>query len=521
MTPLLRGLDALTAALVAVAAWETATGGATLAGVSLTRVEDVVVALAGVAGLRWLVRPWPLPAVRPARAVAVGVVAYALGMSFVAVTRHWALRTHALDLGQYVQVIWSLAMGHGARTTMPTTPNPISFWGEHFSPVFYLLAPLEWLAPGAEVLLVAQTLILAAGGVAVFGFARRRLGAPAAAVFALLYLLNPSLHGINIRDIHPQAFAIPLLVAAAWAFDAGRPAWCAAALVLTLACREDAAVAVVGFGLWLAVARRRRALGAAVAAAALAVLVVDLQVLMPPLRGAPYSHLHRWAYLGASVGEILTNAVLRPWRWLAVGLAPAKLFYLAKVLAPLGFLPLLAPRALLAAAPTLAMNLLSVDPILINHRAQYQSFVLPFLVLAAVEGWGALRARAVAGRRPAPAGVLAFALVASVAMTARTVNDFTVTRWWPGAEQRAAWALMTRVPPEASVTANDRIVAHLATRREIYLTPTNVGKSEYVFERVSEVPAPPEGYRLVAREGNWVLYRRGEPGARRERRPSS
>ena len=507
MTPLLRGLDALTAALVAVAAWETATGGATLAGVSLTRVEDVVVALAGVAGLRWLVRPWPLPAVRPARAVAVGVVAYALGMSFVAVTRHWALRTHALDLGQYLQVIWSLAMGYGARTTMPTTPNPISFWGEHFSPVFYLLAPLEWVAPGAEILLVAQTLVLAAGGIAMFAFAGRHVGAPAAAVLALLLLVNPSLHGINIRDIHPQAFAITLIVTAAWAFDARRPAWCAAALVVTLACREDAAVAVVGFGLWLAAARGRRALGAAVVIAALVVLFVDLRVLMPPLRGAPYSHLQRWAYLGSSAGEILTNVVVRPWRWLAVGLAPAKLFYLVKLLAPLGFLPLLAPRALLAVTPTLAMNLLSLDPILVNHRAQYQSFVLPFLVLAAVEGYAALCAFAATRRPRVPAGVLALACVVSVAMTARTFNDFMVDRWRLGPEQRAAYALMARVPPGASVTANDRIVAHLATRREVYLSPTNVGRSEYVLERVSELPAPPDGYRLVAREGAWMLYR--------------
>jgi len=508
VSALARGLDTLAAALAAAVVLVSATGGAAVGGVALTRAEDFVVALAAVAGLRGLVRPWPLPAVRPVRAVAAGVAVYALGMSFVALTRHWALRTHALDLGQYLQVIWSLATGHGARTTMPTTPSPISFWGEHFSPVFYLLAPLQWLAPGAEILLVAQTLILAAGGVVVFGFARRRVGEPAAAALALLYLLNPSLHGINIRDIHPQAFAITLLIAAAWALDAGRPGWCAAALVLTLATREDAAVAVVGFGLWLAVARGRWALGAATAAAALAVLAFDLQVLMPPLRGAPYSHLQRWTYLGSSLGEILANAALRPWRWLTVGLAPAKLFYLLKLLAPLGFLPLLAPRALLAVAPALAMNLLSVDPILVNHRAQYQSYVLPFLVLAAVEGLAALRARGAAWRPGLPAGVLGFAFVASVAMTARTFNDFTVTRWWLGPEQRAAYALMARVPPDASVSANDRIVPHLATRREIYLAPTNVGRSEYVLERASESPAPPEGYRLVARAEGWVLYRR-------------
>src|SRR5262249_18518866 len=160
----------------------------------------------------------------------------------------------------------------GVCVTLP----PMSAWGDHLSPVLYVLVPLGWAAPGAPGLLIAQTLVLAAGGVAVYAYAARRLGAgPTAAAFALLFLVNPSLHGISIRDIHPQAFAITLIVAAALAFDAGRYAWCAAALALTLACREDAAVAVVGFGIWLAVGRGRWRLGAALAVASVLLLAFD------------------------------------------------------------------------------------------------------------------------------------------------------------------------------------------------------------------------------------------------------
>src|SRR3989441_12402852 len=108
-------------------------------------------------------------------------------------------------------------------------------------------------------------------------FASRRLGdARLGAGFALLYLSSPTLHGINVRDIHPTAFAIPLLIAAAWAVDAGRPAWAAVAVVAALAGREDAAIAGVGFGVWLALARRRWAVGAAVAVACVALLWLDM-----------------------------------------------------------------------------------------------------------------------------------------------------------------------------------------------------------------------------------------------------
>ena len=512
MTRLARVTEAMAVLVALGVALVLVTGGGRVAGVPVTRAEDLLVLFAGLVALRALLAPIRLPAIRPAWAVGAGVGAYAVLMSFIVVTRHAALRTHALDLGYYVQVVWSIGRGHGAYVTLP----PMHAWGDHFSPVLYVFVPLAWLLPVAPVLLAGQALLLGLGGVVLFRYAARRLGEQAgrerlAAGVAALYLLNPSLHGINLRDIHPQAFAIPLVIAAALAFDARRWGWCAAALVLTLMTREDAAIAVVGFGLWLALARGRVMLGGAVALASVLVLAADVTWIMPYFRGAPYPHLQRWTYLGSSLGEILANAALRPWRWLAVGLAPAKLLYLVKLLAPLGFLPLLAPRALLAVAPALAMNLLSVDPILVNHRSQYQAFVLPFLFLAAVDGCATARSLGGArprGRRLTAGGLLTAGALASVALTARTFNDFTVTRWRLGPDQRAAYALMARVPPDASVSANDRIVPRLATRREIYLAPTNVGRSEYVLERVSESPVPPEGYRLVARAEGWVLYRR-------------
>ena len=62
----------------------------------------------------------------------------------VVVTRHLTFKTHALDLGYYVQVVWQLAHGHAPLVTLP----PMHAWGDHLSPVLYLLAPLGRLAPG-------------------------------------------------------------------------------------------------------------------------------------------------------------------------------------------------------------------------------------------------------------------------------------------------------------------------------------------------------------------------------------
>jgi len=210
-----------------------------------------------------------------------------------------------------------------------------------------------------------------------------------------------------------------------------------------------------------------------------------------------------------------------------------KLAYLAAMLAPLGFLPLLAPRALAAALPGLAMNLLSFDPVLFNYRSQYQSFVLPFFVLASVDGYarlrqwrasearggGGVRASVVpsGGPRPVPrlrvsaTRVLAFGFLASAVLTARTVNDFMVTRWWPNDDRRAAGALLREIPADVAVSVDERLVPHLATRREVHIFPAGVDTSRWILGRVGEVAkTPPPGFTLHRREDGWVLLRRSD-----------
>ena len=500
-----------------------ATGGWTLGALRLTRAEDVVVALAILVGVRAWRRPYALPRVDPGRAVAAGIAVYLVVIGFIVVSRHYALRTHALDLGQPVQVLWNILRGAGPELTqIPgfVLGERMSRWGDHFEPILYLLAPVAWLWPGPVSLLLQQTVGLAAGALFVYGFARKKVDAAVAAAFAVLYLLNPSLHGINLRDVHPTAFVIPFLLAAAWAFDRGRYAWCAVALVLTLACREDAAIAVVGFAIWLALARGRWAVGGALAAIAVAVLFVDLHYVIPYYRGegAPYNHLYRYEHLGGSLREILITIAVRPWRWLGLLVDGGRLVYLLALLAPLGFLSLFAPRVALAALPGLAQNLLSNDYRLYNFRSQYQAFVLPFLILAAVEGYRNLQARSAertAGapeahpRRTPASFLLGFALVASVVLTSPTVNDLGVSKWRLGERQHAAYRMMAKIPPDASVSANERLVPHLSLRRDVWVFPLGVPSATYVLEfKWMEPKLPPNRYERIAEDHDWILWLR-------------
>jgi uncharacterized membrane protein len=377
-------------------------------------------------------------------------------------------------------------------------------------------------------LLVAQSVALALGALPVFALARRRLGDPRpAAALALLYLVNPSLHGINVRDFHAAALAIPLLLAALYGAEAGRPALFWLAVVLTLMCREDAALPVMGIGAWLALAHRRWLWGIATASLALAVLAVDIRWVVPHFRGAPYPHLGRYARHGGSLGGILAGLALHPFRTLGTLLTGARLVYVLALLAPVAFLPLAAPRDLVGALPALAQNLLAGDPVLFNHRTQYQAFVLPFLVLAAIGGYARLARRA-PGQWPVT--VIVIAMIASLALASRTVNNLSAARWWPTAELRAAHGVLAQVPPEAAVSAQDPYVAHLSLRPRVFVFPVGIETADHVVVNAASYPwrqlpgvtmerlgpdviiAMPGGreyrYAIAARAGPHLLLRR-------------
>ena len=284
---------------------------------------------------------------------------------WVAVVRHRAFSSHAFDLGIFTNTIWNLTHGYGYISSIK---GGINLFVDHQSPLFWALAPLFWLAPRPETLLFAQAFGLAAGGPAVFYFARAHLGREhwASAALPWLYWCYLPLRKANAFDFHPEVFMLPLFL---WAFAAfaSERRWVKGlgllALAAALGAKESAPVVAVGLGLgWALVGGadswRKAWPGVALALTSTALFLFDVKVV-PRFFGADYAYLDMYQRFGGGIADVLLAPFTQPVFFFSEILDYERLNFLFWTLAPLGFLPLFSWRAALAAAPPYLMLFLS------------------------------------------------------------------------------------------------------------------------------------------------------------------
>src|SRR5262249_41450766 len=121
---------------------------------------------------------WPGGAAAAVRRVSwrgllwTAVVAFAAAFAALSVLRHRAYNTGRFDLGNMVQAVWATAHGHPLRVT-DLHGDQISRLAAHVDPILVAFAPLWWLWPSPDLLLVVQAVAIALGAPAVYRLARK------------------------------------------------------------------------------------------------------------------------------------------------------------------------------------------------------------------------------------------------------------------------------------------------------------------------------------------------------------
>ncbi|MBX3015421.1 MAG: DUF2079 domain-containing protein [Caldilineaceae bacterium] len=462
----------------------------------------------------------------------LAIVAYASFFSTLTLTRYAAFEARALDLGNLHQTVWNTAQGRLFQmSNQPGTSGaPGARLSLHVEPILLPIAVLYWLYDGPETLLILQSVVVALGALPLFALARWKLQQEWLALgFALAFLLNPSIQGANWLEFHPVTLAPTFLMAAFYFLVVGRMGWYACFALLAASCKEEMGLLLLMMGgyalLWL---RRYRVglitilLGAGWSLGA--VLVVQ------QLFADGNIHWGRYDYLGETPLQKVMALLTQP------GLVGAQLeraqswLYLRDLLQPVGFLALLAPEVFLLALPSLAINLLADFPPMHQvYTLIYVAPLVPFVFLASIMGTARLQ-QALAHWQPwlrVPTTWLCLIILLAGALSAQRVGGylpgganyrlFTVTD-----HHRQAASIMAQIPPEAKVSAQDRLDPHVAGRETIYIFP-RIDDADTVFVDVTG-PAWPQhpndlytsvqdllqrGFGIAAAADGYLLLRQG------------
>ena len=395
---------------------------------------------------------------------------FAAGFGALAVQEHKAFETGRFDLGNMVQAVWSTTQGRPLDVT-ELDGEQINRLGAHVDPILAAFAPLWWLWPSPNMLLVVQAVAVALGALPVFWLARKHLGsARLGSLFAFVYLLYAPVQWLPLDEFHPVALACPLLVFAVWYLDEERLLAAAPFLVLAVLTKEELPLVVAGLGVWYALARGQRVAGTLLAIGGLALGAFYLGFVIPHFReGAAPAFYERYDAVGGSPTGIVETAFTDPLVLIRAVTEGRDLTYLLQLSLPLAGLFLAAPFLLLPALPELAANLLSEVPTQTSIEFHYTAPIAPFLVTAAVLGVARVP-------RLAPV-VLAAAFAGAVFLGPLWAGELRPDR--VSDHDRIAARAVGLIPAGAPVSSTNGLGAHLSARRRIFSFPV-IEEAEWV-----------------------------------------
>jgi uncharacterized membrane protein len=443
---------------------------------------------------------------------------FAAAYATCALFRHWHFDSSAYDLGIFDQAIWHVSRFEAPSSTVRGISNLL---GDHFSPILVVLAPLYWITPGSEALIVAQAILIAASIIPVSVYARRRLSRGVTCGIAVAYGLFWGLQRAATFDFHEFAFA-PLIVATMiLAMDDERWVLFWAMAATLVATKEDLIPLVGGAGLLLAWRRRWPQAAAAVTISAIAFATV-VGYIIPAM-----SDSGEFGYTSA-YSEVLRD----PWRIPATLVTPLIKVRTALLLfAPFLGLTLLSPLTVLI-APIVTERLLSSSP---NHWAtvfHYWAPAAPIVAMGAVDGlqrvsrfvterWG----QAVATRVVRTCIAVSVVLSAILPGHQPILRLFRADHYRVSGFQRTGASIVAMIPVEVAVVAQGAVVPHLSDRDRVFVFDAKAPEAEYVIatERLDPWPLGSldelrtlmdtrraHGYRAIIEQDGWVVLRRGE-----------
>jgi uncharacterized membrane protein len=447
------------------------------------------------------------------------IVGYAAFFSAQLILHYYSFGSRALDLGNMSQTIWNTSQGRlFHQTNQPGLTSRLSL---HVEPILIPVSLLYYLYSGPEILFVFQSIIVALGAIPVYALANLKLkNEGLALLFALVYLMLPAIQAATLLDFHAVTLAPTFLLAAFYFLETRRPFLFGLFALLAVACKEEIALLVMMMGFYAFIVKREYRLG--LITVVLTAFWAYLAVFVIPNTLATTGNIHwdRYGHLGEDPLQIVLNLFQQPELFLNHLQAVNAATYLRLLLTPTAFTALLNPVTLLLAFPSLGINLLSnFPPMQEANSLIYAAPLLPAIIISSIFGLALLHrlidwtgrkwigpntSRAVArtqvagnaGQDPAATDQTARTPAATNRPPERLTSFLKIAvsglilifslgyhadyGYFPGGGQfrgweevtehhRAAGQIFAQIPPEAALSAQDRLNPHVSHRETLYI----------------------------------------------------
>ncbi|GAB3956774.1 hypothetical protein GCM10027614_70200 [Micromonospora vulcania] len=290
----------------------------------------------------------------------------------------------ACDLGIFHQAVQGWAFDG-----WPDVPiKGFAQLGDHFSPIFALLAPILWVYDSPIVLVYAQVLLICLSGIPIYHLFRRHYGVWVASGMLVAYLGSHAVLGTIRFPVHEVMFGALFL---SWGLErmlAGRWTQASVLIAALVTVKEDGGLLCALVGLYALLHRRWRH-GAFLMIWGVGWFALTLKVIIPALHpsgsytyeGDYQQNLHAdgiFAGIPYMLGhplEVLHLMVDQP----------AKVTTWQQLLIPIGFVALASPLALLA-APLMLARMLSSRETQWSSSLYYNMPLMPIMFAAAADG---------------------------------------------------------------------------------------------------------------------------------------
>lgn len=349
----------------------------------------------------------------------------------------------------------------------------LSHFAVHVSPIYYVILPFYFVFPSPLTIQIAQAVVVASGIVPVALLAKKySLSNKTTLIISLIYALYPALSTGCFYDIHENCFLAPLLLWVFYFFEKEKyiPMYIFALGVLFV--KEDAAVYLMVFAIYLLLSRKKYLHGTIIAVGSLAYFVFALWLLNEFGTGVMVNRFdnlifnHEDGLFGAIKTTLFNPGYLLTQLFTTSGNGWEKIGYFLQMLLPLGMLPFCTKKASrwLLLSPML-LNLLTYYIYQYDIGFQYQFAITAFLIYAMVQNIPELE---LPTRRNLLAIGAACCCCIYLLMVVPKAEYYTKV-WDEGKDTYTKMEdILDTIPEDASLNVSTFLLAHVADREYVY-----------------------------------------------------